>query len=98
MKFRVKGYVVVTVTRVENEREHFDDIYEAESEAAVQRAIESQAEHQYRTAAEAEVQYSQLCITVIEESDAERSERERSETYRAMVAMNAPRLPGMGVA
>jgi hypothetical protein len=60
--------------------------------------VEGQAENRYRTAEETQVQYSRLDITVIEESATEREERERRETYRAMVALKMPRLPGMEVA
>jgi len=97
-KYHVKGVVYVWVKRMDLETERIDDEFEADNEREAQRLAEQMAEDEYNDCMDADVDSSSLTFTIIEESEEERTERERLAIYHAMVASGAPQLPGMEIA
>lgn len=94
--FRIRGRVETRLVEISTEYDTIDVIIEADDEdAALSQALED-VEGDYLYADEANADWGgDPQVEEIPETAEEVIAKERAETYRQMVAMNAPRLPGM---
>lgn len=95
-KFRIRGRVETRVTEISHEYDTVDDIIEADSlDDALVKALE-EIEDEYAFAEEVEADWlGEPEGEELPETAEEIREKERQDTYRAMVAIKAPRLPLM---
>ena len=97
MKFHIKGTACVRVTTTERIR--IDEIIEAEdADDAEMKALDMAEDEADSFGDDCDSEWdSDPIIDEIPIGKDEWEDHERAITYRAMVAMNAPRLPGMEV-